>query len=131
MSRKNIHGKAGVRFKAGYTAAKDKSMLRNVSTELIIHGRVQVTATVAKQLRTEVDHLITLGKKGDLHARRLAARYVRDVWADEANRVTALKKLFDEIAPSYKDRNGGYTRVLKIANRRGDNAPMAIVSLVK
>ena len=130
MSRKNIHGKAGVRFKAGYTAAKDKSMLRNVSTELIIHGRVQVTATVAKQLRTEVDHLISLGNKGDLHARRLAARYVRDVWADEANKVTALQKLFAEIAPKYANRNGGYTRVLKVGNRRGDNAPICIVELV-
>ncbi len=130
MARKNIHGKSGVRFKAGYTAAKDKSMLRNVSTELIIHGRVQVTAKVAKQLRTEVDHLITLGKKGDLHARRLAARYVRDVWADEANKVTALQKLFAEIAPKYADRNGGYTRILKVGNRRGDNAPMCIVELV-
>ena len=60
MSRKNIHGKAGVRFKAGYTVSKDRNMLRNVSTDLIIYGRVEVTAKVASQLKTTVDHLITL-----------------------------------------------------------------------
>ena len=75
--------------------------------------------------------MITLGKRGDLHARRLAAATVRDTWADEKNNVTALQKLFSEIAPRYENRNGGYTRVLKVANRRGDNAPMAIVSFVK
>jgi large subunit ribosomal protein L17 len=127
MARKNIHGKAGVRFKAGYTVSKDKNMLRNVSTDLIIYGRVEVTAKVASQLKTTVDHLITLAKRGDLHARRQAAAYVRDVWANKEETQTALQKLFNEIGPRYADRNGGYTRALKLGNRRGDNAPMCIV----
>ncbi len=130
MARKNIHGKAGVRFKAGYTVSKDKNMLRNVSTDLIIYGKVEVTAKVASQLKTTVDHLITLAKRGDLHARRQAAAYVRDVWANEEAKQTALQKLFDEIGPRYATRNGGYTRALKLGNRRGDNAPMCIVELV-
>ena len=130
MARKNIHGKAGVRFKAGYTVSKDKNMLRNVSTDLIIYGKVEVTAKVASQLKTTVDHLITLAKRGDLHARRQAAAYVRDVWANKEETQTALQKLFDEIGPRYAERNGGYTRALKLGNRRGDNAPMCIVELV-
>ena len=130
MSRKNIHGKAGVRFKAGYTVSKDKNMLRNVSTDLIIYGKVEVTAKVASQLKTTVDHLITLAKRGDLHARRQAAAYVRDVWANKEETQTALQKLFNEIGPRYAERNGGYTRALKLGNRRGDNAPMCIVELV-
>ena len=130
MARKNIHGKAGVRFKAGYTVSKDKNMLRNVSTDLIIYGRVEVTEKVAKQLKSSVDHLVTLAKRGDLHARRQAAAYVRDIWANKEQTQTALQKLFDEIGPRYADRNGGYTRALKLGNRRGDNAPMCIVELV-
>ena len=130
MSRKNIHGKSGVRFKAGYTVSKDRNMLRNVSTDLIIYGKVEVTAKVAYQLKTTVDHLITLAKRGDLHARRQAAAYVRDVWANKEETQTALQKLFDEIGPRYAERNGGYTRALKLGNRRGDNAPMCIVELV-
>ena len=130
MARKNIHGKAGVRFKAGYTVSKDRNMLRNVSTDLIIYGKVEVTATVAKQLKSSVDHLVTLAKRGDLHARRQAAAYVRDIWANKEQTQTALQKLFDEIGPRYAERNGGYTRALKLGNRRGDNAPMCIVELV-
>ena len=130
MARKNIHGKAGVRFKAGYTVSKDKNMLRNVSTDLIIYGKVEVTEKVAKQLKSSVDHLVTLAKRGDLHARRQAAAYVRDIWANKEQTQTALQKLFDEIGPRYAERNGGYTRSLKLGNRRGDNAPMCIVELV-
>ena len=131
QGRKNVHGKGGVRTKAAYTTSKYKAMLRTLVTDLNVKGSVTVTLSTARDLVSLSDKMITYGKKGDLNSRRLAAAVIRDVWADEANRVTALKKLFDEIAPSYKDRNGGYTRVLKIANRRGDNAPMAIVSLVK
>ena len=131
QGRKNVHGKGGVRSKAAYTTSKYKSMLRTLVTDLIVKGSVTVTLSTARDLVSLADKMVTYGKKGDLNSRRLAAAVIRDVWADEANRVTALKKLFDEIAPSYKDRNGGYTRVLKIANRRGDNAPMAIVELVK
>ena len=131
QGRKNVHGKGGVRTKAAYTTSKYKAMLRTLVTDLIVKGSVTVTLSTARDLSSLADKMVTYGKKGDLNSRRLAAAIIRDVWADEANRVTALKKLYDEIAPSYKDRNGGYTRVLKIANRRGDNAPMAIVSLVK
>ena len=131
QGRKNVHGKGGVRTKAAYTTSKYKAMLRTLVTDLFVKGSVTVTLSTARDLSSLADKMVTYGKKGDLNSRRLAAAIIRDVWADEANRVTALKKLFDEIAPSYKDRNGGYTRVLKIANRRGDNAPMAIVSLVK
>jgi large subunit ribosomal protein L17 len=94
-------------------------------------GSVTVTKTTARDLVVLADRLVTYAKKGDLANRRQAARYVRDVWADEANKVTALQKLFGEIATAQKDRNGGYTRVLKVANRRGDNAPMALVTWSK
>ncbi len=131
IGRKNVHGKGGVRFKTGFTASKYKSLLRTAVTDLIIHEEITVTQSFARDLSALADKMITLGKRGDLHARRLAAATVRDTWADEKNNVTALQKLFSDIAPRYENRNGGYTRVLKVANRRGDNAPMAIVSFVK
>ena len=130
MSRKSYHGKTGVRFKAPYTTSKNKSMLRNVVTELIVHGRVEVTLSTAKQLVELADEMVTLAKRGDLHARRQAAAVVRDVYANNEKTQTALQKLFDEVAPKYTERKGGYTRILKTGNRRGDNAPMAIVELV-
>jgi large subunit ribosomal protein L17 len=131
QGRHNVHGKGGVRFKAAYTTSKDKSMLRNVATQLIISEHVQVTAHVAKQLVSLADRLVTYGKKGDLAARREAARYVRDVYTDSSEKQTALQKLFSDIAPRYKDRNGGYTRILKIGNRRGDAAPICLVTFVE
>lgn len=130
MSRKSYHGKTGVRFKAPYTTSKNKSMLRNVVTELIVHGRVEVTLSTAKQLVELADEMVTLAKRGDLHARRQAAAVVRDVYANNEKTQTALQKLFDEVAPKYTERKGGYARILKTGNRRGDNAPMAIVELV-
>lgn len=131
QGRKNVHGKGGVRFKAAYTKSKYESMLRTLVTDLIVHETVTVTLATAKDVSSLADKLVTLAKRGDLHARRLAARTVRDVWADEMNQVTALQKLFNVIATEQKDRNGGYTKVLKVANRRGDNAPMAIVTFSK
>jgi large subunit ribosomal protein L17 len=130
MSRKSYHGKTGVRFKAPYTTSKNKSMLRNVVTELIVHGRVEVTLATAKELVVLADEMVTLAKRGDLHARRQAAAVVRDVYANKENTQTALQKLFDVVAPKYTERKGGYARILKTGNRRGDNAPMAIVELV-
>lgn len=130
QGRKNVHGKGGVRFKAAYTASKDKSMLRNVVTQLIVFGHVQVTSMVGKQVSSLADRLVTYAKKGDLNSRRLAAAIVRDVWADEKAGVTALQKLFNEYGPRYANRNGGYTRVLKLGNRRGDNAKVVLVSFV-
>jgi large subunit ribosomal protein L17 len=130
MARKNMHGKVGVKFKAGFTASKRKNMMRNQVTELLKYGRITVTAADAKNLKSVADKMVTLGKKGDLHARRMAASYIRDVYVNEETKQTVLQKLFSEIAPKYADRNGGYTRVLKLENRKGDDAPMCIVELV-
>jgi large subunit ribosomal protein L17 len=130
MARKNMHGKVGVKFKAGFTASKRKNMMRNQVTELFKYGRITVTAADAKNLKSVADKMVTLGKKGDLHARRMAASYIRDVYVNEETKQTVLQKLFSEIAPKYADRNGGYTRVLKLENRKGDDAPMCIVELV-
>ena len=131
IGRRNVHGKGGVRFKAGYTSDKRKNMLRNVVSQLIISGSVEVTVTVAKRANQEAERLVTYAKKGDLASRRLAARFVREQgFIDPKTGKNALQKLFDVYGPKYKDRNGGYTRVLKTYNRRGDNAPMAILAFV-
>ena len=114
IGRRNVHGKGGVRFKAGYTSDKRKNMLRNVVSQLIISGQVEVTVTVAKRASQEADRLVTYAKKGDLAARRLAARFVREQgFVDPKTGKNALQKLFDVYGPKYKERNGGYTRVLK------------------
>lgn len=131
IGRRNVHGKGGVRFKAGYTSDKRQNMLRNVVSQLIISGQVEVTLTVAKRASQEAERLVTYAKQGDLAARRLAARFVREQgFIDPKTGKNALQKLFDVYGPKYKDRNGGYTRVLKTYNRRGDNAPMAILAFV-
>ncbi len=130
QGRKNVHGKGGVRFKAAYTTSKNKSMLRNVVTQLIITGKVEVTKTTAKQVSAIADRLVTYAKKGDLASRRLAASFVRDVYADKDEKQTALQKLFSDIAPRFKDRNGGYTSILKLGNRKGDDAPICLVRFV-
>ncbi len=119
QGRKNVHGKTGVRFKTGYTASKNKAMLRNVVTDLIVHEEVKVTSGVTKELKKLADHLVTLAKRGDLHARRLAAQTVRS--------EEALKKLFAEIGPRMASRNGGYTRSFKLGERRGDSAEVTLV----
>ena len=131
QGRNNVHGKGGVRFKAAYTTSKDKSMLRNVVTQLIVSEKVVVTKKVASQISPLADRLVTYSKKGDIAARREANKYVRRFYCDDAKKQTALQKLFDDIAPRYKDCQGGYTRVLKMENRRGDNAPMCLVTFVK
>lgn len=130
MSRKNMHGKVGVKFKAGFTASKEKSMMRNLTSELIKFGRVEVTEKVAKDLKVCADHMVTLAKKNDLAAIRQAAKYVRNIFVDKDEKVTALQKLFNEIGPKFANRNGGYTRAIKLVNRRGDNSPMCIVEFV-
>ena len=132
QGRKNVHGKGGVRFKAAYTSSKYKAMLRNVVTELIVHERVVVTAGIAKDVKNLAEKMVTKAKAGDLHNRRLAAAVVRNnVFVDADKKVSALDKLFAEIGPRYKERNGGYKRVLKMVPRRGDNAEMALVEFVK
>jgi large subunit ribosomal protein L17 len=97
-------------------------MFSNMAMSILDKERITTTVAKAKEVRGVVERLITYGKKGDLHAIRLAARRIND--------EKILKKLFEDIAPSYKDRNGGYTRILKTEDRKGDNAPMAIIELV-
>ena len=129
QGRKNVHGKTGVRFKAAYTKSKYENMLRNVVTDLILKDSVKVTAAVAKDVVKEADRLVTLTKKEDvMNAKRNAARFIRNL-DDEAG-VNALNKLFNEIGPKMASRNGGYTRQLKLGNRRGDNAPIVLVTWV-
>lgn len=115
--------------KLGRTADHRKAMLRNMATSLIENGQIETTEMKAKELSSVMDELVTLAKRGDLHARRQAAAFVRNVEVDEDG-TTALQKLFNEIGPKYADRNGGYTRVTKTRVRRGDAAPMAIISFV-
>ncbi|MBF0578416.1 50S ribosomal protein L17 [Erysipelotrichaceae bacterium 51-3] len=116
--------------KLGRTSDHRKALLRNMATSLIENGSMETTEMKAKELSSVMDRLVTLAKRGDLHARRQAAAFVRNVEVDEDG-TTALQKLFNEIGPAYKDRNGGYTRVVKTRIRRGDAAPMAIVEFVK
>ena len=115
--------------KFGRTADHRKAMLRNLATSIILNEKVETTYHKAMDARSVVDELITLAKRGDLHARRQAAAYLRNV-CDEKTQKTAVQKLFDEIGPRYASRNGGYTRVVKTGSRRGDNAPMAYIELV-
>ncbi|MDO4772380.1 MAG: 50S ribosomal protein L17 [Bacillota bacterium] len=98
-------------------------MFRNLVISLIEHERIETTVTRAKEARKFADKMISLGKRGDLHARRQAESFLCN--------KTACKKLFDEIAPRYKERNGGYTRIVKIGPRKGDAAEMAVFELVK
>lgn len=99
-----------------------KAMLCNLAVSVLTNGRVQTTEAKAKEVRGLIDRIITWGKRGDLHARRLAARKVRS--------RTVVKKVFDELAPRYRDRPGGYTRIMKVGFRHGDNAPVVIMELV-
>lgn len=99
-----------------------KALLCNLAVSLLTNGRVQTTEAKAKEVRGLVDRIITWGKRGDLHARRLAARHVRS--------RTVVKKVFDELAPRYRNRPGGYTRIMKMGFRHGDNAPVVIMELV-
>ncbi len=122
--------------KLGRTSSQRKAMLRDLTTDLIIHERIQTTETRAKELRKTVEKMITLGKRGDLHARRQAAEYIRRetvvVENEEGEEATvyALQKLFDTVGPRYADRQGGYTRIMKMGPRRGDGAPVVIIELV-
>ena len=109
--------------KLGRTSAHRLAMYRNMVTSLLDYGRIETTDAKAKEVRRIADRMITLGKRGGLHARRRALRVIR-------HREIAAK-VFDELAERYRDRPGGYTRVLKVRNRVGDAAPMSIVELVE
>ena len=101
-----------------------RSMLANQTKDVIMNERITTTETRAKEVRKFVDKMITYGKNGSLVSRRQALAFLQ-------NDTEAVKKLFDELAPRYKDRNGGYTRILKTEERRGDDALMVILELVK
>ena len=132
QGRKNVHGKTGVRFKAAYTKSKYENMLRNVVTDLIRFGTVKVTAATAEDVIKEADRLVTLTKKEDkMNAKREAARFVRNVKVSKESEKTAMDVLFDELGPRFASRNGGYTRQLKLGNRKGDNAPIVVVTWVE
>ncbi|GJL79068.1 MAG: hypothetical protein NPINA01_20570 [Nitrospinaceae bacterium] len=115
------HLKAG--RKLGRSSAHRKALFRNLVTALIVRERIRTTLAKAKELRSKAEKTITLGKKGTLHARRLAFRTVQE--------KEALQKLFGPIAERFASRNGGYTRIIKIGNRKGDDAPMAFIELVE
>ena len=115
------HAKSGRKFNR--TASHRKAMFANMAVALIKHEQIKTTLPKAKDLRGVVDRLITLGKRGDLHARRQALSVLRD--------STIAAKLFKELAERYKDRPGGYTRVIKAGFRYGDTAPMAVIELVE
>ena len=106
----------------GGSAQHERHMLANLATQLIVHESIKTTEARAKRLRPYVEKLITKGKRGDLHARRTVMRKVTDKYA--------VYRLFDELAPQFEGRDGGYTRIVKVAPRKGDNAPMAVISLV-
>jgi large subunit ribosomal protein L17 len=114
------HGKA--HRKLNRKPEHRRAMFANMAAALIKHEQIVTTLPKAKDLRPIVEKLITLGKRGDLHARRRAIAEIRD--------VPMVKKLFDVLAPRYKDRNGGYTRVLKAGFRYGDNAAVAVIEFV-
>ena len=116
--------------KLGRTADHRKALLRNLATDLIVHEKINTTEMKAKEMRTIMDQLLTLAKRGDLHARRQAAAYIHDVPVGKTGKTT-LQKLFEELGPRYADRKGGYTRVVKTTVRKGDAAPMAYIELVK
>ena len=114
------HGRSKRRFNR--TAEHRKAMFANMCQALIKHEQIITTLPKAKDLRPVVEKLVTLGKRGDLHARRQAISQIKD--------VDLVRKLFDVLAPRYKTRNGGYTRVLKAGFRFGDNAAMAVIEFV-
>ena len=114
------HGK--VHRKLGKKPEHRKAMFANMCAALIKHEQITTTLPKAKELRPVVEKLVTLGKRGDLHARRQAISQIRD--------VAMVKKLFDVLGPRYKERKGGYTRVLKAGFRYGDNAPVAVIEFV-
>lgn len=122
------------------TKSQRRALLRDLTTDLILNGKIKTTESRAKEVRRQVEKVITLGKRGDLSSRRLAASYLRNVIdenkirnaksAEDVVEQKAVKTLFDDVAPRFKNRNGGYTRIYKLGQRRGDAAPIALIELV-
>src|SRR5665647_286797 len=108
--------------KLGRSTDQRIAMFRSLTTNLLKHGKIETTVTRAKETRKFAERMITLGKRGDLHARRQALAFITE--------ESVVKDLFDNIAPKYAERNGGYTRIMRIGPRRGDAAEMSIIELV-
>jgi large subunit ribosomal protein L17 len=115
------HGKSGRRL--GRKTSHREAMFRNLVTSFLNHEKITTTDAKAKEIRSVAEKMITLGKRGDLHALRQAASYIRE--------KSVVTKLFSTIAPRYKDRPGGYTRIVKLGVRQGDAAPISIIELVE
>ena len=115
------HGNAGRRL--GRKTSHRVAMFRNMVTSLLEHGKITTTDAKAKEIRVVAERMITLGKRGDLHSMRLAAAVIRE--------KSVVSKLFSTIAPCYKDRLGGYTRIIKLGIRQGDAAPLSLIELVE
>ena len=115
------HRKAGK--KLSRQTSHRKALMRNLVTELLRHGKIRTTLAKAKAMRSPAEKMITLGKRGDLHARRQALSFIQS--------KEVVHELFDTIAARYAEREGGYTRILKLGPRKGDAAPMAIIELVE
>lgn len=115
------HNKSGRRL--GRKPDHRRHMMDNMVASFLTYEKITTTVTRAKELRMLAERMITLGKRGDLHARRQALKTIRD--------PKLVAKLFDDIAPGHSERPGGYTRIIRLANRVGDNAPMAIIELVE
>lgn len=114
------HQKSGK--KLGRNSAQRKSLMMNLTTALIDHGRIQTTEAKAKEVRPLIDKLLKLAKNGDIHSRRQAMAVLRN--------KSVVHKLFAEVAPRYEDRGSGFTRIVKIGPRQGDNAPIVLLELV-
>src|SRR5476649_728269 len=115
------HNKSGRRL--GRKTSHREAMFRNMVTSLLSHEKITTTDAKAKEIRSVAEKMITLGKRGDLHSMRLAASYIRE--------KSVVTKLFASIAPRYKDRPGGYTRIIKLGIRQGDTAPISMIELVE
>ncbi|MGL5268638.1 MAG: 50S ribosomal protein L17 [Spiroplasma sp.] len=114
----------------GYTTTKQYGQLRDLSSQLILHGKLVVTKDTGKKLQSFIEPLVTLAKRGDLHSRRMAIAKLRKITTKDSNKDIVVETLFTTIAERYKDRNGGYTRLIKINPRIGDNAKMVIITFV-
>lgn len=115
------HSKSGRRL--GRKTSHREAMFRNMVTSLLDHGKITTTDAKAKEIRVVAERMITLGKRGDLHSMRLAASVIRE--------KSVVSKLFSTIAPRYKERLGGYTRIIKLGIRQGDAAPVSLIELVE
>lgn len=126
------HQKAFRKFSR--TPAHRRAMFRNMATSLMLHEHIETTLPKAKELKRVADKLVTLGKKNTLHSRRQAMGFLQPInrrAQGNAQKLTAVHKLFEEIAPRFAERNGGYTRVLRTRKRDGDNAQLAIIQFVE